>query len=52
MREAIVEAGREDDVLFFMRSAWLRSPKYNTLFWYVISVYCLLYVHIWIDGVL
>lgn len=34
MREAVVEAGQQDDVLFFMRSAWLRSPTYNTLFWY------------------
>jgi alpha-glucosidase (family GH31 glycosyl hydrolase) len=32
-REAIREAGREDDVVFFNRSGYLRSPGYSTLFW-------------------
>jgi alpha-glucosidase len=32
-REAIREAGREDDVVFFNRSGYLKSPGYSTLFW-------------------
>jgi alpha-glucosidase (family GH31 glycosyl hydrolase) len=32
-REAIREAGREEDVVFFNRSGYLRSPAYATLFW-------------------
>jgi alpha-glucosidase len=32
-REAIREAGRGDDVVFFNRSGYLRSPEYSTLFW-------------------
>jgi alpha-glucosidase (family GH31 glycosyl hydrolase) len=32
-REAIREAGREDDIVFFNRSGYLRSPEYSTLFW-------------------
>jgi alpha-glucosidase (family GH31 glycosyl hydrolase) len=32
-REAIREAGRGDDVVFFNRSGYLRSPGYSTLFW-------------------
>jgi alpha-glucosidase len=32
-REAIHEAGRGDDVVFFNRSGYLRSPEYSTLFW-------------------
>ena len=32
-REAIREAGREDDIVFFNRSGYLRSPGYSTLFW-------------------
>jgi alpha-glucosidase (family GH31 glycosyl hydrolase) len=32
-REAIREAGREDDVVFFNRSGYTRSPEYSTLFW-------------------
>jgi alpha-glucosidase len=32
-REAIREAGREGDVVFFNRSGYTRSPKYSTLFW-------------------
>jgi alpha-glucosidase (family GH31 glycosyl hydrolase) len=32
-REAIREAGREDDVVFLTRSGYLRSPGYSTLFW-------------------
>jgi alpha-glucosidase (family GH31 glycosyl hydrolase) len=31
--EAIREAGREDDVVFFNRSGYTRSPRYSTLFW-------------------
>ena len=32
-REAIREAGRESDIVFFMRSGYTRSPRHNTLFW-------------------
>lgn len=32
-REAIAEAGREDDIVFFNRSGFAQSPKYSTLFW-------------------
>jgi alpha-glucosidase (family GH31 glycosyl hydrolase) len=32
-REAIREAGREDDFVFFNRSGYTRSPGYSTLFW-------------------
>lgn len=32
-REAIREAGRENDVVFFMRSGYTRSPRHSTLFW-------------------
>lgn len=32
-REAIREAGREDDIVFFNRSGYTRSPEYATLFW-------------------
>ena len=32
-REAIREAGREEDVVFFNRSGYSRSPGYSTLFW-------------------
>lgn len=32
-REAIREAGREDDIVFFNRSGYLKSPRYSTLFW-------------------
>jgi len=32
-REAIREASREDDVVFFNRSGYTRSPEYSTLFW-------------------
>jgi sulfoquinovosidase len=32
-REAIRDAGREDDIVFFNRSGYLRSPEYSTLFW-------------------
>jgi sulfoquinovosidase len=32
-REAIREAGREDDVVFFTRSGYSRSPGASTLFW-------------------
>jgi alpha-glucosidase len=32
-REAIREAGREDDVVFFNRSGYSRSPGESTLFW-------------------
>jgi alpha-glucosidase len=32
-REAIREAGREDDIVFFNRSGYTRSPEYSTLFW-------------------
>jgi alpha-glucosidase len=31
--EAIREAGREDDIVFFNRSGYTRSPRYSTLFW-------------------
>jgi alpha-glucosidase len=32
-REAIEEAGRGDDVVFFDRSGFTQSPKFATLFW-------------------
>jgi alpha-glucosidase (family GH31 glycosyl hydrolase) len=32
-REAIREAGREDDIVFFNRSGYSKSPSYSTLFW-------------------
>lgn len=32
-REAIEEAGRGDDILFFDRSGYTRSPTYATAFW-------------------
>jgi alpha-glucosidase len=32
-REAIDEAGREDDIVFFNRSGYTQSPRYSTLFW-------------------
>ncbi len=32
-REAIREAGRGDDVVFFNRSGYTRSPEHSTLFW-------------------
>lgn len=32
-REAIREAGREDDAVFFNRSGYTRSPAHSTLFW-------------------
>ena len=32
-REAIREAGRADDIVFFHRSGYTRSPEYSTLFW-------------------
>lgn len=32
-REAIKDAGREDDILFFNRSGFTRSPGWSTLFW-------------------
>merc|ERR1740121_1209826 len=32
-REAISEAGVEDDALFFTRSAYHCSPRYTTCFW-------------------
>ena len=32
-REAIREAGREDDLVFFNRSGYSKSPRHSTLFW-------------------
>jgi alpha-glucosidase (family GH31 glycosyl hydrolase) len=32
-REAIREAGREEDIVFFNRSGYSRSPEHSTLFW-------------------
>lgn len=32
-REAIREAGREHDIVFFNRSGYSQSPRYSTLFW-------------------
>jgi alpha-glucosidase len=32
-RELLQEVGREEDVVFFMRSGFTRSPRYATLFW-------------------
>ena len=32
-REAVEEAGRAGDVVFFTRSGFTRSPRYSTLFW-------------------
>lgn len=31
--EVLQENNREDDILFFMRSAWMKSPQYNSIFW-------------------
>lgn len=32
-REAVRELGREDELVFFNRSGYTRSPRYSTLFW-------------------
>lgn len=32
-REAVVEAGRADDIVFFHRSGFTQSPQYATAFW-------------------
>jgi alpha-glucosidase (family GH31 glycosyl hydrolase) len=32
-REAISEAGRGEDIVFFNRSGYTKSPRYSTLFW-------------------
>jgi alpha-glucosidase (family GH31 glycosyl hydrolase) len=32
-REAIREAGRGEDIVFFNRAGYTRSPRYSTLFW-------------------
>ncbi|HET9928765.1 MAG TPA: alpha-glucosidase, partial [Rubrobacter sp.] len=32
-REAIIEAGRGEDIVFFNRSGYTKSPRYSTLFW-------------------
>jgi alpha-glucosidase (family GH31 glycosyl hydrolase) len=32
-REAIDEVGRGDDIVFFNRSGYTKSPRYSTLFW-------------------
>jgi len=32
-REAIGEAGRGEDIVFFNRSGYTKSPRYSTLFW-------------------
>jgi len=32
-REAIKEVGRDDDIVFFNRSGYTKSPRYGTLFW-------------------
>ena len=32
-REAMREAGRENDIVFFNRSGYTRSPRFSTLFW-------------------
>jgi alpha-glucosidase (family GH31 glycosyl hydrolase) len=32
-REAIQEAGRGEDIVFFNRAGYTRSPRYSTLFW-------------------
>lgn len=32
-REAIEEVGQEEEAVFFMRSAFTKSPAYSTLFW-------------------
>ena len=31
--EVLAENNRQEDVLFFMRSAWMKSPSYNSIFW-------------------
>lgn len=31
--EVLKENGKEDDIMYFMRSAWMNSPKYNSMFW-------------------
>src|SRR5215216_1880392 len=32
-REAILESGRGEDIVFFNRSGYTKSPRYSTLFW-------------------
>src|SRR3546814_8236 len=32
-QDAVAEAGKTDEIVYFMRSAWLRSPEYTSLFW-------------------
>ena len=32
-REAIDEAGRDEDIVFFNRSGYTKSPRHSTLFW-------------------
>lgn len=31
--EVLIESNLSDEILFFMRSAWMKSPKYNSIFW-------------------
>ncbi|CAM9105451.1 unnamed protein product, partial [Ectocarpus fasciculatus] len=31
--EVLEEEGLQHEVLFFMRSAWMKSPQYNSIFW-------------------
>ena len=32
-QEALQESKMENDILYFMRSAWISSPQYNSMFW-------------------
>lgn len=31
--EAVRELGVENETVYFMRSAWITSPRYNNLYW-------------------
>lgn len=31
--DAVAEILKQDDIVYFMRSGWLQSPKYNSMFW-------------------
>jgi alpha-glucosidase len=32
-QEALQENGMENEIMYFMRSAWIKSPQYNSMFW-------------------
>ena len=41
--DAVAQAGRLDDVVFFMRSSWTKSPASTPLFWLGDQVICVLW---------